>query len=276
MAKSKTTKKSAPAKKASTAKKITKNTTKEEVEKSAKKVTKKPAKKVLSKVSKKSPKKSKSKTENSVKQEKDKITRIKFKIIGYGSEIAWAELDEDQFRYWRAKYDNAEDEYDANSELIKHVRHGEGPEYGEPGYLGEYYNWLEDFEEYPFYEGSTIEIDLYGGEDGTEFIKCIELPLTDKKINKSFFNGFIDKTSSKKKFKSGIVFAKTEDRGEYYIGEMEISEEDSFSLDKIELSIEKIQGYQYVSSIRYDDMMLDYEVSNDPYNKDFNCWIIWK
>lgn len=310
MAKSKPTKKANPAKKAVPAKKtkpskkvkkneakeVVKQTTKKIAKKTPKKVTKKVAKKtikksvkkVLSKVSKKSPKKivknvlkkqkkSKSKTENIVAEENNKITKFKFKINGYGSELAWAELDEDQFKYWRSKYDNAEDEYDAQSELINHVRHGEGPQYGEPGYLGEYYNWHEDFEEYPFYEGSTVEIDLYGGKDGTEFIECIELPLTDKKINKSFFNGFIDKTPSKKKFKGGTVFAKTEDRGEYCIGEMELSEEDGdFSLENFELSIEKVQGYQYVSMISYNDLILDYEKADDPDNKGFDCWIIWE
>jgi len=269
--KAKPAKKTAPAKKAKPAKKTIPS--KKTAKKATKELTEKPTKKAPKKVAKKH----KTKTENLVKEENNKITRFKFKINGYGSELAWAELDEDQFKYWRSKYDNAEDEYDANSELISHVRHGEGPEYGEPGYLGEYYNWHEDFEEYPFYEGSTIEIDLYGGKDGTEFIECIELPLTDKKINKSFFNGFIDKTPSKKKFKGGTVFAKTEDRGEYCIGEMELSEEDGdFSLEKFELSNEKVQGYQYVSMISYNDLTLDYEPADDPYNKDFNCWIIWK
>jgi hypothetical protein len=237
-------------------------TTKKEVKKPAKKVAKKPVKNTKSTKSKKAKE----------EVEKPKITKFKYSISGYGSELATMDLDEGQFKYWRGVYDKAEDDYEAKKELINHLRHNEGPEYGEEGYLGDYRNDFQDFEEYPFYEGSTLKLELFSGD---EFIEEIEIPLTDKRIKKTSYDGFVDKTKKKKKYTKGTVFAKTEDRGGYCIGEYELQEEEEFSLNDIEISIETIQGFKYVSRLDYNDNFIENEVYPDNYNKGFEAWIVW-
>ena len=204
--------------------------------------------------------------------EKPKITRFKYSIDGYGSELAWMNLNEDQFKYWRGVYDKAEDDYDAKRELINHLRHDEGPEYRDEGYLGDYRNNFDDFNEYPFYEGSTLKVELFSGD---EFIEVIEIPLNDERIKKTFYDGFVDKTINKKKYTKGTVFAKTEDRGGYCIGEYELQDEEAFSLKDFEISVETIQGFKYVSKLDYNDNFLDNEVYPDNYNKHFDAWIVW-
>jgi hypothetical protein len=186
--------------------------------------------------------------------------------------LAWKDLTKEQFKYWRKIYDKADDDYEAQRKVIDHLRHEKDPEYGKPGWLGDYRNNFEDFEEYPFYENSTLELELYSGD---EFIEEIKIPLTDKRMKKYFYDGFVDKTEEKDKYTKGTVFAKTEDRGGYCIGEFELPEDEEFSISKFEISVENIQGFKYVSRLDYDDNFIDYEVYPDNYNKDFDAWIVW-
>ena len=218
-------------------------------------------------------KKTPTKTVTKTVSKKTTATMFKFKIIGSGSELAWMKLDKEQLKYWRKIYKNTEDEYNAQRELVDHIRHSNDPQYDELGYIGEYYNWGDEFEEYPYYSGSKLVIELYSG---SKFLETIELPVEDERIKKSFINGYIQNTAEKNNYKKGTVFAKTEDRGEYCICEMDISEEENnFSLDNFHIYVKKIQGYQYVSFIEYNNLMLDCEPANDPHNKDFDAWIIW-
>lgn len=257
-----------------TKKKTPTKSNKKSVVKKSKKTTQKPSKNKTTKkkVVKKTVNKKIVKSKKPKATQKPFVTMVKFRIIGYGSEIAWMELDKDQFNYWREIFDKADDQYDAKRELIDHVRSDGNPDYGNKGYLGRYYDWNAEFEEYPFYQGSIIQLELYSGED---LIETIELPLEDKSISKIHFDGFIDKTKKQKKYSKGTVFAKTEDRGEYCIGEFEIEEGEEFSINNLTISVENIQGYQYVSMVEYDDMSLMYESADDPYNKDFDAWIVW-
>jgi hypothetical protein len=218
------------------------------------------------------------KTEGTSKKEEKKatVTLFKFKIIGYGSELAWIKLNKVQLKYWREVY-KSQIEYSAKKELVDHIRHGNVPQHEEPGYVGEYYNWDDEFEEYPFYKDSCLEIELFGDREGKVFLETIVVPLVDKRLKKSFFDGFVQATNERNMYKTGTLFAKTEDRGEYCIGEMDISEEENdFSLDNFVVSVEKIQGYQYVSMLEYNNLNLDYENANDPDNKDFDAWFIWE
>ncbi len=206
-----------------------------------------------------------------------KVTLFKFRIVGMGSELAWMELDKEQITYWRNVYSQSEMEIEAQSELIEHIRHGMSPLENEEGYLGEYYNWNDEFEEYPMYDGSKLIIDLYSGENGDAFLETIEVSLDDERLSKSFFDGYTQTTSERKSFTKGTVFAKTEDRGEYCIGQLDISNDgNEFSLHHFNLSVEKIQGCQYVSMLEYNEELLDYVSASDPHNKDFNAWIIWE
>jgi hypothetical protein len=208
---------------------------------------------------------------------KKKVKLIKFKIVGSGSELAWMKLNKEQLRFWSKVYKDACDEYSANRELINHVRHGCEPLNDEVGYLGEYYNWQGEFEEYPYYDRSSLVLELYVGKDESDLIETIEISLDDKILKKSFYDGFVQETTKKNKYTKGTVFAKTEDRGEYCIGEIDISdEENDFSIGNFVISVEKIQRYQYVTMIKYNNLLLDFEKANDPYNKDFDGWIVWE
>lgn len=241
------------------------------------KVAKKPSEKVskenVKKITKTADKNAKAKTSKpKVSKTKLKITRFKFSISGYGSELAWQDLDKKQFKYWRKVYDKSEDEYDAQRQLIDHLRHEKDPKWGEPGFLGFYASDFDEINEYPFYEGSKLKVELFSGDD---FVEEIEIDLTDNRIQKSFFDGYIEKTEEKDKYTSGVVFVKTEDRGGYCIGEWDLQDDEEFSLEKFEVSVETIQGYQYVSRLDYDDNFIENEVYPDNYNKDFDAWIIW-
>ena len=203
------------------------------------------------------------------------VTRFTYKITGYGSEIAWVGLNKGQIKYWGKVY-KSQSESSSQRELVDHIRHGSAPEENKQGYIGPYYDWNDEFEEYPYFEGSKLIIELFGGKEGNEVIDKLEISLDDKKIKKSFFKGFIKTSITEKVFSKGIVFARTEDEGEFCRGEREITEkEDRFSIDKFYLSVEKIQGLNYVSMIEYDEIMLDCEVGNDTWNKGFDAWIIW-
>jgi hypothetical protein len=139
--------------------------------------------------------------------------------------------------------------------------------------LGDYRNDFTDFEEYAFYsERSTLKLELFSGDKPVEEI---EIPLTDKRIRKKFWDGFVDKTEEKKKYTKGTVFAKTEDRGGYCMGEYELGEDEEFSLDNFEICVEKIQGFSYVERLDYNDNFIDNDVYPDNYNKDFDAWIVW-
>ncbi|MBM3429076.1 MAG: hypothetical protein FJX95_09880 [Bacteroidetes bacterium] len=204
------------------------------------------------------------------------ITFFKFRIVGMGSELAWMELDRTQLKYWSSLYKDAVEISQAQQELVNHIRFGSAPEENEKGYLGEYYNWDDEFEEYPYYEGSKLVIDLFTEKNSSDCLQTIEVFLDDERIEKNFLQGYSRITIDTKDYTKGVVFAKTEDRGEYCIGELDISEETNvFSLSNFNFYIEKIQGFQYVSMIEYNGEILDYEYASDPYNKDFNAWINW-
>ena len=217
------------------------------------------------------------KENKNVKQKNDtkNVTKFIYKIIGYGSEIASMTLNKSQIKYWSKVYKN-QSEYSANRELVDHIRHGTTPKEIEQGYIGPYYDWNDEFEEYPYFEGSKLIIELFGGKEGNEVIDKLEISLDDKKIKKSFFEGVIQTSITEKNFSKGIVFARTEDEGEFCRGEREITEkEDRFSIEKFYLSVEKIQGLNYVSMIEYDGIMLDFEAGDFTWNKGFDAWIIW-
>ena len=212
-----------------------------------------------------------SKEKNDIKN----VTKFTYKITGYGSEIAWMALDKGQIKYWSKVY-KSQSKSSSQRELVDHIRHGTAPEDSKQGYIGPYYDWNDEFEEYPYFEGSKLIIELFGGKKGNEFIDKLEISLDDKKIKKSFFDGFMQTSITENTFSKGIVFARTEDEGEFCRGEREITEkEERFSIEKFYLSVEKIQGLNYVSMIEYDDIMLDFEAGNDTWNKGFDAWIIW-
>ena len=209
------------------------------------------------------------------KNDSNNVTRFSYKITGYGSEIAWMGLNKGQIKYWSKVY-KSQSEYSSQRELVDHIRHGTAPEENKQGYIGPYYDWNDEFEEYPYFEGSKLIIELFGGKERNEVIDKLEISLDDKKINKSFFEGSIKTPITEKNYSKGIVFARTEDKGEFCRGEREITEkEDGFSIEKLDITVEKIQGLKYVSMIQYDGIMLDCEAGNDTWNKGFDAWIIW-
>lgn len=276
--KAKPAKKSAPAKKGKPtkktvpSKKTAKKATKELTEKPTKKVPKKVIKKAVKKVVKKTPKKVvPKKTKKEIVKTTDESTTpvqysIKFHVYGYGKENCVQELNDVQKKYWKKKFD--EDEYEACDELKDHVWDFDYTEDPADTHFGKWYDQdsiLHD-EKASYSQSSILNVTvLRNGEE----VETIEIPVTDKKLKKSFSDEFVP--NKKKNKGKAYLYTGSTDRGIYCDGSFDLEEGDVFDKSKLSINVGKIFNDEFVWDVCYDQECLMDEGCSDSIGKGFDC-----
>jgi hypothetical protein len=204
----------------------------------------KPKKKITRKVTKPEPTKSKYK--------------IKFYIYGYGAENCIEELNETQIKYWKNKF--KKDSYEAGEELQNHVWDYDYVSDIPDTHFGKWYDQdgVLHAEKAYYSDSSRLRIDVY--KDG-EYLEEYEIPVTDDKIKKSFYDEFVIDKKNKKQYKGrAFLYCNSSDRGGYCEGEYELNEGEVFNISKIELMVGKVFDSNFVWDVVYDGECLEDEM----------------
>lgn len=198
----------------------------------------------------------------------DSVYKIKFDIYGYGAENCVTSLTKEQIAYWKKKY--KEDEYDAQQELKDHVWNYEYDEDIPETHFGKWYDQDSIVHAERAYYGESSRLILTVMKDGEE-IEEIDIPVTDSKISKEFFDEFVP---NKKKDKGqAYLYTHSSDRGSYCHGEFEIPDNKPFDLKKISLIVKNLFDEAFVWNICYDGEYLEDEGCYDSIGKGFDAQI---
>jgi hypothetical protein len=202
------------------------------------------------------------------------INRAQFYIVGNGSELSKLKLNKSQDNYWRIVFDS---DADANERLAAHLRSKSNSDFEliqfeDVGYLGAYYNPEWKLKEFPMLHSSKFIVDLYFNE---KLIRSEEYLISRKqfKVQESKIK-FLDEVSSDKQ---SIAFAKTMDRGNYFLGKIKLAAPVStFDKSKIVFFIDDIDGTEYIVGINYQDRKLRVTSSDGmSFNRGFGAKIFW-
>jgi BRCT domain type II-containing protein len=192
--------------------------------------------------------------------------KIKFDIYGYGAENCVTSLSKEQIAYWKKKY--KEDEYDAQQELKDHVWNYEYDEDIPETHFGKWYDQdsIVHAERAYYSESSRLIITVM--KDGEE-VEEIDIPVTDSKIKKEFFDEFVpDKKRNKGE---AFLWTHSSDRGSYCHGEFEIPDGKPFDVSKVTLIVKNIFDDAFVWNLCYDDEYLEDEGCYDSTGKGFDA-----
>lgn len=192
--------------------------------------------------------------------------KIKFDIYGYGAENCVTSLTKEQIAYWKKKY--KEDEYEAQSELKDHVWNYEYDEEIPETHFGKWYDQdsIVHAERAYYSESSRLMITVM--KDGEE-VEEIDIPVTESKIKKEFFDEFVP--DKKKNKGEAYLWAHSSDRGSYCHGEFEIPDGKPFDLSKVTLIVKNIFDDGFVWNVCYDDEYLEDEGCYDSTGKGFDA-----
>lgn len=199
------------------------------------------------------------------------VTTIKFYVYGYGREMCCTQLTPEQYKYWKAKFDD--EDCDANSELTDHVWNFGYDDLPKDHEFGKWYDCdsMLHMERPSYSESSRLSLIIF--VDGVQQEE-LTFEVTDKKIKKSF--GV--ELDLKDKFYKGkaFLFTASSDRGSYLEGQFSLQPGEKFDLKKLRLDVDYIVDGKYVTDIVYNDETLDNEGSLSSTGKGFDAEIIWR
>lgn len=192
--------------------------------------------------------------------------KIKFDIYGYGAENCVTSLSKEQIAYWKKKY--KEDEYEAQQELKDHLWNYEYDDDIPETHFGKWYDQdsIVHAERAGYSESSRLMITVL--KDGEE-VEEIDIPVTDSKIKKEFFDEFVP--SKKRNKGEAYLWTHSTDRGSYCHGEYEIPDGKPFDLSKITLIVKNIFDEGFVWNLCYEDEYLEDEGCYDSTGKGFDA-----
>lgn len=205
------------------------------------------------------------------KVEDTSVTTIKFYVYGYGREMCCTELTPEQYKYWKAKFDD--ENTDASSELQDHVWNFEYSDTPKEHEFGRWYDCDDMLHmERPHYSDSnTLTLNIY--KDGV-YQEELTFNVTDKKIKKSFG---VELDLYDKHYKGkAFLFTASSDKGSYLEGEFSLQPGEKFDLKKLRLDVDYIVDGKYITDIVYNDETLDNEGSLSSTGKGFDSEIIWR
>lgn len=194
------------------------------------------------------------------------VYKIDFHVYGYGKENCVTEMTDTQYKYWKAKFDD--EDCDAKSELSDHLWNFGYDEEAEDTHFGKWYDQddiIHD-EKACYSDSSVLNVKVYKNGD---YVEEISIPVTDKKLEKSFYDEFVpNKKDNKGK---GYLYTGSVDRGGYSEGSFELDPGDVFDKKKLSIIVGKVFDQQFVWDICYGDYgILDDEGCQSSTGKGFD------
>lgn len=186
------------------------------------------------------------KKDSSAQDSKTDVYKINFHVYGYGKENCVTEMTDTQYKYWKAKFDD--EDCDAKSELSDHLWNFGYDEEPEDTHFGKWYDQddiIHDEKAY-YSESSVLKVTVYKNGD---YVEEIEIPVTDKKLEKSFYDEFVpNKKENKGK---GYLYTGSVDRGGYSEGSFELEPGEVFDKKNLSILVGKVFDQQFVWDICY-------------------------
>lgn len=180
------------------------------------------------------------------KEVKTDVYRMDFHVHGYGKENCVAEMTDVQYRYWKSKF--AQEGSEAKSELQDHLWNFEYDAEPEDTHFGKWHDQdgiIHDEKAY-YSDSSILNVTVYKNGENVE---KISIPVTDKKLKKSFYDEFVP--SKKDNKGKGYLHVGSVDRGGYSEGSFELEPGEIFDRKELSICVGKIFGEQFVWDVCY-------------------------
>lgn len=199
------------------------------------------------------------------------VTMIKFYVYGYGREMCCAELTPEQYKYWKAKYDD--ENCEARSELVDHVWNFDYCDETKDYEFGRWYDCdnMLHMERPHFTSSNRLSLIIF--KDGVEQEE-LEFYVSDNQIKKKYGE---ELNLNKKCYKGrAFLFTASSDKGSYLEGQFSLPPGEKFNLKKLKLAVDYIVDDHYITDIIYDGEILENEGCLSSTGKGFDADIIWK